>query len=70
MPDRLSIRANGGNWQPLAIVDGAASITAGCFASYPPGTTTTFTLDLSVTVRWTDSPAALGDVIVFQVTTG
>lgn len=69
--DRLMIRpAGSGGWQNVPIVNGAAAISPGCFGSNPPYTTTTYTFDLAVTVRWTDPAAALGDVIVFQVTAG
>ena len=69
-PDRLMIRTAGsGGWQNLPIVDGAVAVPTGCFGSFPPGTTTRFTFDLAVNVRWSDEPDLLGDVIVFEVTT-
>ena len=65
--DRMAIRAAGtGAWYPVPVVSGSSVLGAGCASTYAAGTTT-LTYDLSVVVRWTDPPGALGDLMIFEV---
>ena len=69
-PDRLSIRQSGSSgWTAIPITNGGASVSPGCFATFPAGTTTTFSFDIGVNVAWTDDPGALGDLVTFEVMT-